>query len=429
MSSELQPEQLLDLAQRSGAELAEVYWTSSESRPVYFEANELKQLESTQSEGVALRLWRQGKPGLAVAYGAVDPQQLVDRACALSDLNDPEEPLLADPWQAQFHDSRSPVAVEALMTAGRSAIAHIRDRYPAVLCSGEWTCSQEAVRLIDSRGLNLQQQDVSLSAYLQVEWTRGEDFLAVGEEALDQAVLDPNALTTSILQRLQWAEQSVPAPQGQRPVVIAARATDLLWGTVQAALNGQRVQEGSSPWSERLGNRILSPAVTLSQRPDFGPYACPFDDAGDRTQTFTLIEAGVLKGFYRDRRCGSHPSETTGNGFRPGLGSYPQPALVNCCLEPGTASLAALIAAIDDGILLDQTLGGGPDLAGDFSVNVDLGYRIQNGHITGRVKDTMLAGNVYTALQDCQLANDLSWQGNCWTPAIAVPALSLVSAT
>ncbi|MCP5990539.1 metallopeptidase TldD-related protein, partial [Klebsiella pneumoniae] len=78
----------------------------------------------------------------------------------------------------------------------------------------------------------------------------------------------------------------------------------------------------------------------------------------------------------------------------------------------GTASLAALIAAIDDGILLDQTLGGGPDLAGDFSVNVDLGYRIQNGHITGRVKDTMLAGNVYTALQDCQLANDLSWQGN-----------------
>lgn len=422
MSSELQPEQLLDLAQRSGAELAEVYWTSSESRPVYFEANELKQLESTQSEGVALRLWRQGKPGLAVAYGAVDPQQLVDRACALSDLNDPEEPLLADPWQAQFPDSRSPVAVEALMTAGRSAIAHIRDRYPAVLCSGEWTCSQEAVRLIDSRGLNLQQQDVSLSAYLQVEWTRGE-------EALDQAVLDPNALTTSILQRLQWAEQSVPAPQGQRPVVIAARATDLLWGTVQAALNGQRVQEGSSPWSERLGNRILSPAVTLSQRPDFGPYACPFDDAGDRTQTFTLIEAGVLKGFYRDRRCGSHPSETTGNGFRPGLGSYPQPALVNCCLEPGTASLAALIAAIDDGILLDQTLGGGPDLAGDFSVNVDLGYRIQNGHITGRVKDTMLAGNVYTALQDCQLANDLSWQGNCWTPAIAVPALSLVSAT
>lgn len=145
MSSELQPEQLLDLAQRSGAELAEVYWTSSESRPVYFEANELKQLESTQSEGVALRLWRQGKPGLAVAYGAVDPQQLVDRACALSDLNDPEEPLLADPWQAQFPDSRSPVAVEALMTAGRSAIAHIRDRYPAVLCSGEWTRDRKSV--------------------------------------------------------------------------------------------------------------------------------------------------------------------------------------------------------------------------------------------------------------------------------------------
>nr|WP_228383004.1 DNA gyrase modulator [Synechococcus elongatus] len=110
MSNELQPEQLLDLARRSGAELAEVYWSSSESRPVYFEANELKQLESTQSEGVALRLWRQGKPGLAVAYGPVDPQQLVDRACALSDLNDPEEPLLAELGRLSFWTSDRPLS-------------------------------------------------------------------------------------------------------------------------------------------------------------------------------------------------------------------------------------------------------------------------------------------------------------------------------
>lgn len=428
MSDELQPEQLLELAQKAGAELAEVYWTSSESRPVYFEANALKQLESTQSEGLALRLWRQGKPGLAVAYGPVDPQQLVDRACALSDLNDPEEPLLADPWQAQFPDKRSPAEITQLIQAGQTAIATIRDRYPAVLCSGEWSCSQESVRLIDSRGLDLYQADASISAYLQVEWTRGEDFLAVGDEAIDAAALDPADLTASILQRLQWAEQTVPAPQGQHPVLIAARASDLLWGTVQAALNGQRVAEGTSPWSERLGDRVLGHNLTLRQRPDFGPYACPFDDEGDRTQPITLIEDGILRQFYRDRRCSQGQGGSTGNGFRPGLGSYPQPALVNCCIEAGDRDLSQLIAAIEDGILLDQTLGGGPDLAGDFSVNIDLGYRIRNGQIIGRVKDTMLAGNVYTTLQNSQLANDLGWHGNCWTPSLLVPALSVISA-
>lgn len=42
-------EHLLDLAAKSGAEAAEVYQSRSLSRPVFFEANRLKQLESAQS--------------------------------------------------------------------------------------------------------------------------------------------------------------------------------------------------------------------------------------------------------------------------------------------------------------------------------------------------------------------------------------------
>ncbi|MFM7580578.1 MAG: PmbA/TldA family metallopeptidase, partial [Microcystaceae cyanobacterium] len=55
-------EQLLTFAQRAGAETAEVYYSRSLSNPVFFEANRLKQLESSESEGTALRLWRNGCP-------------------------------------------------------------------------------------------------------------------------------------------------------------------------------------------------------------------------------------------------------------------------------------------------------------------------------------------------------------------------------
>ena len=44
-------EQLLELALKSCAEAAEVYQSRSLSRPVFFEANRLKQLETSQSEG------------------------------------------------------------------------------------------------------------------------------------------------------------------------------------------------------------------------------------------------------------------------------------------------------------------------------------------------------------------------------------------
>ena len=67
----INPEQLLELALKSGTEAAEVYASSSVSRPVFFEANRLKQLESIDSEGVGLRIWKDGKVGLAIAYGAV----------------------------------------------------------------------------------------------------------------------------------------------------------------------------------------------------------------------------------------------------------------------------------------------------------------------------------------------------------------------
>ena len=66
-----QPEALLALAKKKGIEDAEIYQVKSQSRPVFFEGNRLKQLESSQSEGTALRIWRNGCPGLAVAYGQV----------------------------------------------------------------------------------------------------------------------------------------------------------------------------------------------------------------------------------------------------------------------------------------------------------------------------------------------------------------------
>jgi PmbA protein len=58
---------------------------------------------------------------------------------------------------------------------------------------------------------------------------------------------------------------------------------------------------------------------------------------------------------------------------------------------------------------------------------VDLGYRIENGEIIGRVKDTMVAGNVYTILkQILALGSDLQWNGSCYTPSVLVDGVSVV---
>jgi PmbA protein len=420
-------EHLLELAIKSGADAAEVYQSRSLSRPVFFEANRLKQLETSQSEGTALRLWRDGRPGLTVAYGAVQAQTMVERALALSQLNQPETVELASNSKPSYPDLGEDVPVEVLVNWGKEAIALIRDAYPDVLCTADWECDRENTRLMNSQGLDCYYEDTTLSCYMSAEWVRGDDFLSVSDGQTERGELHPDKLAQQILQRLSWAKENVTPPNGRFPVLFTSKAADMLWGTLQSALNGKRVLEKASPWAERLGEQVIAPALVVYQDPREGPYSCPFDDEGTPTSPLVFIQNGVLQHFYSDRTTGRQLcTDTTGNGFRPGLGSYPTPGLYNFLIQPGSGTLQDLIQQMDDGLIVDQMLGGCGGISGDFSINVDLGYRVQNGNVLGRVKDTMVSGNVYTALKQLvRLGGDVDWNGSCYTPSLIVEGLSI----
>jgi len=419
-------EQLLELAAQSGAEAAEVFQSQSLSRPVFFEANRLKQLETSESEGIALRLWYQGRPGLAVAYGAIAPQDLVERAIALSHLNEPELIELTASTPTVYPNLGEAVSIDQLVDWGKEAIALVREPYPEILCTGEWECDVEMTRLVNSQGLDCGYTDTTLSCFLAAEWVRGDDFLSVSDGQTQRSSLDPIALAQQIIQRLEWANTNIAPPVGRVPVLFTAKAADMLWGTVQSALNGKQVIERASPWSDRLGEQVTATSLTIYQQPEAGPFSCPFDDEGSPTQPITFIKDGILQLFYTDRTIGrALGSGTTGNGFRPGLGSYPTPGLFNLLVRPGFKSLEDLIRSLEHGLVVDQMLGGGAGISGEFSVNVDLGYRVRKGEVIGRVKDTMVAGNVYTALKNLsELGSDGDWNGSCYTPSIIAEGLS-----
>jgi PmbA protein len=430
LSDDLLAEQLLDLALKRGAEAAEVFQSRSQSQPIFFEANRLKQLESSSASGTALRLWCNGRPGLAVAYGAVDPESVVQKALAICQLNEPESIDLVNGIKQRYPDMGQAVEVAVLMEWGQGIIDQIRAIYPEAICDVEMECDVETTRIINTHGLDCSYSDTTLSSYVTAEWIRGDNFLSVGDGQTRRDSLNCHQLAEQVLKRLKWAEQTANVTSGRMPVIFTGKAADMLWGTFQSALSGKRVLERSSPWSDCLGEAVTSNAITFSQAPDAGPFSCPFDDEGVPTQPLTFIENGVLRLFYcdltsgRDIGCGS-----TGNGFRPGLSSYPIPSLYNSMVRPGKNPLTKLIASIDHGIVVDQVLGGGPGIAGDFSVNIDLGFQIHQGELVGRIKDTMVAGNIYNALKEnIELGSDADWNGACYTPSVIVDGLSVISA-
>ncbi|MEM6450669.1 MAG: TldD/PmbA family protein [Cyanobacteria bacterium P01_D01_bin.105] len=426
-------EALLELALASGAQVAEVYASSELLRPVIFEGNRLKQIETTQAEGMALRLWRDGKPGLAVGYGPVDPALLVEKALAISALNAAEDPDLTVDVQAEDKPMCQSASVKEMVALGQGAIAQLRDAFPEVVCEAELSCDVERTRLINSLGLDCRSEETTLSSFINAELVHQDDFLCVGDGDSSRSNLDMNRVTARILQRMKWAEHTVEPATGQVPVIFTAAASWLLWDTLRAALNGKRVEEGTSPWSDRLGQPVIDKAIHLRQDPAVGPYSCRFDDEGVKTQALTFVDKGVLKGWYCDRATGKklqqaqkHPQASTGNGIRPGLGSYPTPGTINLLVTPGSADWDTLIGQQKDAIIVDQVMGEGGDITGDMSVNLELGYRVRNGEIIGRVKDTMVAGNAYTALNHLiALGSDADWQGSTHTPSVVVGSLSV----
>lgn len=426
------PEQLLDEAIARGAQAVEVYQSSSFDRPAVFEGNRLKQVETIQAEGVSLRLWKDGRPGVAVGYGPVEPTVLIEKALAVSQLNQPETPRLASGEQKDFDSLGQSVSVEQLIDQGWAAIAHIKAHFPEAVCEAELSCTTETTRLINSKGIDYRHRDTTLGGYLNAELVGQDDFLSVGDGVIGRDRIDVIATANSIIERMSWAQQTVPPIKGQVPVIFTAKAAGLLWATLRSALNGKNIKEGTSPWEDKWGDRVVSPAITLRQDPQIGPYSCPFDDEGILTQPIVFVEEGVVKNWYTDLATGLSTdipgvNGSSGNGIRPGLGAYPIPELINLLVTAGDLSWEALISQQTEAIIVDQIMGEGGDITGNLSVNLELGYRVSGGKVIGRVKDTMVAGNTYTALKNLiALGSDLQWSGSTYTPTVIVDSLFVI---
>ena len=183
-----------------------------------------------------------------------------------------------------------------------------------------------------------------------------------------------------------------------------------------------------------LGKQVLSKLITIKQDPFYGYMKRAIDDEGSEVKPLTLIKNGILENFYYDlasaHKQGPGTSPMTGNGFKPSLTSQPEPTLLNMIVSKGSRSINQIIKDINYGLLIDQTMGGlSTNISGDMSVNIDVGFLIEEGEIVGRVKDTMVTGNIYTALNNiAELSNDLKqhWS-NIYNPDMLIDGFTITS--
>jgi PmbA protein len=217
------------------------------------------------------------------------------------------------------------------------------------------------------------------------------------------------------------------------PVVFTPKAADNLISPLLTALSGKLVQKGSSVLAGKMNERVLDESISIWDDPSvpWAPGSGPCDDEGLPTRKFALVEEGRVSSFMLDlQTAGLLDMPPTASGYR-SWSSRPSPASSNTVVSGGDVPYEELLGGLERGLVVDQTLGSGQSntLAGEFSVNVSLGFLIENGEIRGRIKNCMVAGNVYELLNNVEwVGMERQWVSSDYLPAICVrgirPAVS-----
>jgi PmbA protein len=425
---------------RRKAEQAEVFLVSSRAMTMQFEANELKQVQTRESSSTALRIFREGRIGFAIASGGGGLDALVDMAVETSQFGSPANfqfPSSQDYSEVCIFDPKvEEIAMERMVEIGKELIAKIKGHTPDILCDVQVTRGTSSISLINSQGSEGGYARSFFNLSLEGILVRDTDILWVGdsESSCRPDFVGIDGLADNVIWQLEMAKKKATVPTKLLPIIFTPHGiASALLSPLVLAFNGKAVLEGASPLKDKLGEQVFDKKLSLwdDATVAYGVGSYPFDDEGVPSQRLPLVTNGVVANFLYDLQtaalAGMH---STGNGRRVGSG-FPSPAISSLILGKGDVSFQEMVEDMKEGLIVEDVIGAeqGNLLGGDFGGNVLLGYKVENGEIVGRVKDTMIAGNVYQVLKELLgIGQEARWVGGILqTPPLYCSSVSVTT--
>ena len=432
-------EELLSRA-RKVADEAEVYHLSHRDEPVIFEANRVKLVERRETSGVSLRVIKAGRVGFSSTTNLHDLDTLVQNALEVASLGPTAK------IQFPSYNTFSPVDVydqrventstEEMIHLGQTLIDRVRVGYPDLVCDGNVSKSVTTVTIINSRGGEASYTKSVFSIFGHGTIVKGTDMLFVSDGASScQPIPDVSDLVESIRLKLEHSREIAAAPSGDGVCVLFTPrgVAGALLSPLLAGFNGKTVLQGASPLVGKLGELLLDEKFSLWDDPTlpFTPGSRMCDDEGVPASGRPLIEEGVIGSFLYDLDTAARAgTESTASAHR-SLNSLPEPGVSVAVVGQGEVSYQDMVGSMERGLIVDRLLGAGQSniQGGDFKANVLLGFRVDRGEVVGRVKDTVISGNVYRTLGKLDAVEDTAhWVGGSLkTPSLASYQVSVAA--
>jgi PmbA protein len=416
------------VAQAKKGEHIEAYVGRGGETSVRVYEGALEHFVSAQSEGVGIRVIKDGRTGTAYA-GTLDDKAIAE---VLADARDnvqfgtPDEyaglavPDGVEPVPQKFWDdalAQYPTDKKVDLTKDlerRALAADSRVRTESSNYDDGWDESAFATTTgirTSGRSNSCFVSVVTLADDVDDETQTGYGF-SVGDSPndfdLDKAAREAADRATRLLGATKPATK-------RTTVVLDPYVTSQFVSILSSAFNGENVAKGRSIFAGRLGEQVAVPFFTLVDDPTnkLAYTATDIDGEGLAARRNVLIKDGALQMFvhssYSARRM---QTKSTGNATRGGFAGSPGVGCLAMQVTPGAKSQAELIADIDDGVLIQEVSGlhsGVNPISGDFSTGAS-GMTITNGKVGAPIREFTIGSTLQRMLLDIvAVGNDVDW--------------------
>lgn len=436
----------VERARRAGADEAEACVQSSRSFSVEVNGGKIETLKQSATRGLGLRVIVGGAVGFVSSndLGSERIEELARRAVALARLSTPD-PANALPAPHEAGEAGGPdlglldpavlelppeKKIEMAIELERVALAHdprIRRTDGAHVTSGAG-----ATAIANSHGLVRSSSGAAVSAYVVAlagdhDGKQQSGFYGMTRRRLAELPA-MEVIAREAARRAVARIGARPVPTARVPVVMHPDVAESWISEVLDAFSGESVIQKSSWLTEKLGETIASPLVTLVDdgRLKSGVGSAPHDGEGVATRRNVLIERGRCAMFlydtYNARRAGTR---STGSAVR-GYSSVPGIGFHNLYLEPGAETPEVILRRVDRGFYMDdQGSFGFNSVTGDYSFQAQ-GFWIERGEKTFPVEGVTVASNSLDMLRNVvAVGNDLRWEGSVASPTILIAEMTV----
>lgn len=401
----------------------DVFYESGESLPVLFENNELKNIAGSFNEGIGLRIKNNNRTGSSSTTDLKSIKNLIDNALQTSEFGEQAFFTFPDKCKKKqdlkiYSCDIEKLDVKRMVDWGNYYIDHLLKLNNKLQVNVSIQKDIVKKELINSTGLECKEDKTLLDISVSIFHAQEKNFLEIWEWSSFTRLPDEKEFK-SILDNIVFyyknSKKTRIIKNGLHKVFFTAKAFSSLMGLLIQSFNGKLFEKKVSYFCDKINKKFLNKNIDIIDNPylEGYPYSTAFDGEGVSPEKIALIEKGIVRQFPLDMQTAGKmskakkkESEQTNNLKSNGhcnrsYNQLPSPGFTNIQFNTHDNDLLAgreeIIKSMKNGIIIDQLLGAGQSniIGGEFSANVGLGFAVENGEITGRIKDCMISGNLF----------------------------------